>query len=152
MYSLAPEQRLRVKRLAGRIVPAIATTTSAVAGLVSLELLKLAVHRSNGEKQRECALPIELFRNAFLNLALPLVVLSEPAAVARERVNENLTFTVWDRWEIGPPAAGMNKFTVSQFLNSVQQRYGLTPSMVVQGLRMVYLTTLPIYKKRLNQP
>jgi ubiquitin-activating enzyme E1-like protein 2 len=34
MYGIEPSDKLKTKRIAGRIVPAIATTTSAVAGLV----------------------------------------------------------------------------------------------------------------------
>ena len=38
MYNMEPADRLKTKRIAGRIVPAIATTTAAVAGLVSRHL------------------------------------------------------------------------------------------------------------------
>ena len=72
MYNIENVDRLKIKRIAGRIVPAIATTTAAVSGLVTLELIKVI---QNG--------PLDSYKNAFLNLALPLLLLSEPGPCSR---------------------------------------------------------------------
>ena len=61
-YKLEPMDWLQVKLKAGRIVPAMATTTAAIAGLQALELVKL----SRGTKKADQ-------RNAFLNIAVPIM-------------------------------------------------------------------------------
>jgi len=70
-YSIENANRMESKRIAGRIVPAIATTTATVASLVSLELIKIVM---NTIKE----LPIESFRCTSLNLALPMYAMAEP--------------------------------------------------------------------------
>lgn len=47
IYSLPSVDSLHVQKVAGNIVPAVATTTALVAGLVSLELVKVASERVN---------------------------------------------------------------------------------------------------------
>jgi hypothetical protein len=67
MYSIPEVERLKVKAIAGRIMPAIATTTAAVSGLVSIELIKLVKK-----------LAVDKFKNLFMNLAVPFWSFSEP--------------------------------------------------------------------------
>ena len=59
---------ITVKLKAGRIIPALATTTAAVAGLQTIELCKLI---------RQCL--SSQISNSFLNLSVPVLALSEPA-------------------------------------------------------------------------
>jgi uncharacterized protein YcbX len=61
---------INVKLKAGRIVPALATTTASIAGLQALELVKVLKE-----------LKTDQFRNVFLNLAVPSMTASEPGPV-----------------------------------------------------------------------
>lgn len=50
-------------------------------------------------------------RNAFLNLALPTVMVSEPAPANKIRIKDEMYFTDWDRWEVhGPEGYKMQDF------------------------------------------
>jgi ubiquitin-activating enzyme E1-like protein 2 len=135
-YSIAESDRLTVKRIAGRIIPAIATTTAAVSGLVAGELVKILIQRKTAEP----------YRNAFLNLALPLFSFSEPAPPAKTKLAEGVYFTVWDSWEVHDTAEGM---TLQNLVDHFQERFKLSLSAVIQGQRMVYISLMPAHALRL---
>lgn len=135
MYSIEPADRLKAKRIAGKIIPAIATATAAVAGLVSLELIKVV----GGYE-------FESFKNCFFNLAIPVMVLTEPAAVKRTLIRDNIYFSIWDCWTV----FGHEDFTLSDFMNAVREKYGIEPTMVVHGVKMLYVPVMPGHSKRLK--
>ncbi|KAM4603949.1 ubiquitin-like modifier-activating enzyme 6 isoform 2-T2 [Polymixia lowei] len=135
MYAIEAADRLKAKRIAGKIIPAIATATAAVAGLVALELIKVVGGYG-----------FESFKNCFFNLAIPVVVLTETAPLKRTHIRDNITFSIWDRWTV----YGHEDFTLSDFINAVREKYGIEPIMVVHGVKMLYVPVMPGHSKRLK--
>lgn len=80
---------ITVKLKAGRIVPALATTTASISGLQTLELLKVL------KKEK-----LENIKNGFLNLAVPILQLTEPGPAPKIKLHDKLTVTLWDIWEV----------------------------------------------------
>uniref|UniRef100_A0A8C4Q4I3 Ubiquitin-activating enzyme E1 C-terminal domain-containing protein n=1 Tax=Eptatretus burgeri TaxID=7764 RepID=A0A8C4Q4I3_EPTBU len=115
MYGIESASRLETKRIAGRIIPAIATTTATVSGLVALEMVKVVQGAALGA-----------FKNCFLNLALPIMLFSEFV----EGYMQNLNFLVDLTFQV---------------------QYGVEPTMVVQGVKMIYVPVMPGHSKRLKQ-
>uniref|UniRef100_A0A8C7NBG6 Ubiquitin like modifier activating enzyme 6 n=1 Tax=Oncorhynchus kisutch TaxID=8019 RepID=A0A8C7NBG6_ONCKI len=146
MYSIEVADRLKTKRIAGKIIPAIATATAAVAGLVSLELVKVVGGYG-----------FESFNNCFFNLAIPVMVLTEAAPVKRTQIRlgethlythtwKTSSFSIWDRWTVW----GHQHFSLSDFISAVLVHYGIEPTMVVHGVKMLYVPVMPGHNKRLK--
>ena len=133
MYAIPEKDRFSVKALAGRIIPAIATTTSAVSGLVTVELVKVA----RGDDV------IDGYKNSFLNLALPLFAMSEPAAAEKKEVAPGLFVSLWTSWEIRSPS------TLQAFIDHYKSVHNLSVAGITQGAKMIYMAFMPMHKKRL---
>lgn len=125
-YEIAPADKFKSKLIAGKIIPAIATTTAIVAGLVSLELIKLA----QGHQK------LELYKSGFLNLALPFFAFSEPIAPAKNKCLDK-EYTLWDRFELS------GEMTLQQFVDYFKNEHKLSVSMLSQGFLLLYSFFLP---------
>ncbi|XP_053551798.1 ubiquitin-like modifier-activating enzyme 1 [Bombina bombina] len=142
-YDIPPADRHKSKLIAGKIIPAIATTTAAVVGLVCLELYKII----QGHKK------LDSFKNGFMNLALPFFGFSEPIAAPKHKYYEN-EWTLWDRFEVKGIQSNGEEMTLKQFLDYFKNQHKLEITMLSQGVSMLYSFFMPAakLKERLEQP
>ncbi len=128
-YSIPTEDTHRSRAIAGRIIPAIATTTALVTGLVCLELYKVA-----GSPRKE--LKIDAFKNGFINLAIPFMTLSEPTAPAKTKAilqGKEWNWTAWDSLDLN-----LGDITLREFMDHFEKEYNLEVSMLSHGVSILY--------------
>lgn len=133
-YKIEQADRHKTKFIAGKIIPAIATTTALVTGLVVLELYKII----DGKKD------IGQYKNGFVNLALPFFGFSEPIASPKvEYKGPNGTKIsldkIWDRFELAD-------ITLRELIVDFEQR-GLSISMLSSGVSLLYASFFPPAKR-----
>ncbi|KAL3108665.1 hypothetical protein niasHT_019186 [Heterodera trifolii] len=133
-YNIEKADRMKTKQIAGKIIPALATTTALVSGLVCIELYKTI----EADGKRSTA-PIEHFKNAFINLATPFIAFSEPGKAQKKKYLD-IDFTLWDRFEIDGP------MTLGQLIDWVESKSGLTISMISSGVSLLYAFFQPAKK------
>ena len=124
-YAIEPADKFKTKLIAGKIIPALATTTATVTGLVYLELYKI-----NQDKK------LEDFKNAFVNLALPLFAFSEPVGVKTTEVetkNGEWNLSIWDRIDVEGP-----NMTLNDFIQHIEEEYKCEINMLSCGVTIVY--------------
>lgn len=125
VYSIDEVKRMETKRIAGRILPALATTTSCVSGWAMIQLITVL----QGHKD------IEQYKSAFLNLALPTFNFCEPGASKKTKISDDVTFDhIWSQWVMNKPDA-----TVQEVLDFVENEYSFVPDSIFQDGRTIFL-------------
>ncbi|KAL7672164.1 hypothetical protein ACOME3_007058 [Neoechinorhynchus agilis] len=130
-YDIEPADKIQSKLIAGRIIPAIATTTSMIVGLVCLELLKILARNDLKEDK------IELYRNAYINLATSHFAFCEPFPPPKRKMKPNnagdkRTFTLWDRIDV------QGDMTLAEFIEYFERNHNIKISMISHGVSMIY--------------
>jgi len=123
-YKIVNADRHKTKFIAGKIIPAIATTTALVTGLVILELYKIIDGKTD----------LEQYKNGFVNLALPFFGFSEPIASPKGKYqghNGEVTIDkLWDRFE-------SEDVPLKQFIEDFKKK-GLQITMISSGVSLLY--------------
>ena len=144
-YKIAECDRGRTKMIAGKIIPAIATTTAMITGAVTAELYKFVQKMDK----------LDAYKNSFINLALPLFVFSEPEEVKVTKSKE------YDPIMAGPVTAvpegytSYSKITVNEgpltiqgMLDSIKKSHDVDVDMISCGKVALYNAYLPGHKDR----
>ncbi|XP_012590485.1 PREDICTED: ubiquitin-like modifier-activating enzyme 7 isoform X2 [Condylura cristata] len=120
-YGIPPANRVQSMRIMGQIIPAIATTTAAVAGLMGLELYKVV----------DSPRPLGAFRHSYLQLAENMFSRWVPPA-PDSHTFQNLRWTSWHRLKV---PAGQPERTLESLLAYLQvcPTPALPPSLAQPG-------------------
>lgn len=124
-YKIQPADKSKTKFIAGKIIPAIATTTALVTGLVILEFYKIVDGKTD----------LEQYKNGFVNLALPFFGFSEPIAspkvVYKDKNDQDVTMDkLWGRFEV-------DDITLRELIDHFEAK-GLEITMLSSGVSLLY--------------
>lgn len=128
-YGIKKMDRFTIKRIAGKIIPAIATSTSLVSSLVALEMYKII----SDEKD------ISKYRNSFFNLAIPLFSQTEPMEATKFRL-VNKEYTFWD-------SIKFNDVKLGEIIKYYHDEYGVDVDDITVGQARFYSVFLPNNKR-----
>ncbi|XP_015897430.2 ubiquitin-activating enzyme E1 1 [Ziziphus jujuba] len=132
-YGIPEVDKLKAKFIAGRIIPAIATSTAMATGLVCLELYKVL---DGGHR-------LEDYRNTFANLALPLFSMAEPVP-PKVIKHQDMKWTVWDRWIL------KDNPTLRDLLQWLKDK-GLNAYSISYGSCLLYNSMFPKHRERMDK-
>lgn len=120
-YGIPIADYQQTKGIAGRIIPAISTTTSAVSGLILIEMLKYLLGFNK----------VDQYRSTFINLAEPILVYSDPIEAPMIEIS-GVKLNSWTKFEYTKDS------TVGEFKEFYDKQFKTNINMIVIGTSIVY--------------
>lgn len=120
-YGIPPSDELETRKIAGRIVPAMITTTAFVSALSCVEFVKTSHKTCMGRH-----------KNAFINLALPFFAFTNPMPAERIDGLRGRHYTLWDRLAIKEKSKDLDKggIQLKRLLARIKRKAGVDPSAI----------------------
>jgi ubiquitin-activating enzyme E1 len=138
-YRIKTETKLEIKRIAGKIIPAISTTTAMICGFVCLEMYKI---------HSVVAKPISAFRCGFVNLAISMFSLTEPIPCPKAKfAGKGEKFSpLWDTLEL------KGDLTVKEFIDGIKAKWGVRVATISAGPVSIYAAYASAQKRKERMP
>lgn len=130
-YSINTVSEFETKGIAGKIIPALATTTAIVSGLVAIELYKLINEKDNYN--------VEDFKNTFLSLGISFMGSSEPVQCKSTKVGD-LNVTLWTKLYY-------KNMTISELINTLKSTYNIDVDNIMYNNTSLYTSYMNEKKK-----
>jgi len=130
-YSIKTVSEFEAKGIAGKIIPALATTTSIVSGLVAIELYKLVSLQDY---------KLENFKNSFLSLGMSFMGSSEPVKCKYKKIGE-LKISIWTTLEY-------KDITIRELINKLDKEYNINIDQIMYNDKTIYSTFINENKKK----
>ena len=133
-YSIPMASFYETKGIAGRIIPALATTTSIVSSLIVIEALK---YLENPKR------PVEDYASTFVNTADNFIIQSEPMPPTVSETN-GMKFTEWGQMPSEGETeqkkmASNSSMTLEEFIQEWSTYFNNQINMVCHGSKMLYM-------------
>ena len=136
-YNINTVSDFETKGIAGKIIPALATTTSIVSGLVAIELYKLVSKQDYNLKQDYKLVD---FKNTFLSLGTFFMGSSEPVECKYKKVG-NLKISLWTTLEY-------NNISLEKLINTLDKDYNLNVDQIMYNDKSIYSMFMNENKKK----
>lgn len=134
-YKIKERTKHYIRGIAGRIIPAIATTTAIVSGLATLEIIKYATKRDSSLNDSSTADLCKLdCKNSYLDLASPFLAstdLVKPKTMYYECHNKKTKYNIWSRLEI-------QDATLQEVIKRIEEKVGVGVGMVSVNSKVVF--------------
>lgn len=144
-YAIPVAPRHKIKLIAGKIIPAIATATAMVCGTIGIEIYKYLLEVN-----------IEQRRNFFSNLAIPIFSFSEPIppVVQKDKDYDVILMgpvvTIPKNWNTWSKIEIKGSLTLQQVIDEIKKEYGFLTSSFVCNSIQVWCSYMNSDNKRLN--